>query len=79
MNLVSIKNSSSKLPVIKALSRGNIKFCRYLYSLTPVEDLKPENGRSGATLCTWAIYTRTLGNNFWSNYIYVGPTISDDI
>ncbi|KAF5476023.1 hypothetical protein F2P56_007770 [Juglans regia] len=48
------------LPVVMALSNGYIKMARYLYSLTPLEDLIPEKGRSGSTLCTQAIYTRAL-------------------
>ncbi|KAE8038603.1 hypothetical protein FH972_011097 [Carpinus fangiana] len=60
MNLVRIKNSSSQLPVVDALISGHKKLARYLYSLTPEEDLKAENGCNGATLCTWAICTRTL-------------------
>ncbi|XP_041008274.1 ankyrin repeat-containing protein ITN1-like isoform X3 [Juglans microcarpa x Juglans regia] len=53
-------NESQMLPVVLALSNGYIKMARYLYSLTPLEDLFPENGRSGSTLCTQAIYTRAL-------------------
>ncbi|XP_035547385.1 uncharacterized protein LOC108990288 [Juglans regia] len=48
------------LPVVMAISNGYIKMARYLYSLTPLEDLIPEKGRSGSTLCTQAIYTRAL-------------------
>ncbi|XP_041000016.1 ankyrin repeat-containing protein NPR4-like [Juglans microcarpa x Juglans regia] len=48
------------LPVVLALANGHIKMARYLYSLTPLEDLFPEKGRSGSTLCTQAIYTRAL-------------------
>ncbi|KAF5465266.1 hypothetical protein F2P56_015288 [Juglans regia] len=53
-------NGSQMLPVVLALSNGYIKMARYLYSLTPLEDLIPEKGRSGSTLCTQAIYTRAL-------------------
>ncbi|XP_042969295.1 uncharacterized protein LOC122302217 [Carya illinoinensis] len=52
---------SQILPVVKAISNGYINMARYLYSLTPLEDLIPEKGdRSGSTLCTQAIYSRAL-------------------
>ncbi|KAF5468384.1 hypothetical protein F2P56_012539 [Juglans regia] len=44
------------LPVVNAISYGHVKMARYLYSLTPPEDLSPEKGNSGSTLCTQAIY-----------------------
>jgi hypothetical protein len=69
VNLVSTKNSLSQLPVVDAVIWEHKKLALYLYSLTPEEDLKLEKGWNGATLCTSAIYTRTLGNNFWSNYM----------
>ncbi|KAF5465287.1 hypothetical protein F2P56_015307 [Juglans regia] len=53
-------NGFHMLPVVWALSNGYIKIARYLYSLTPLEDLIPEKGRSGSTLCSEAIYTRAL-------------------
>ncbi|KAF5465276.1 hypothetical protein F2P56_015297 [Juglans regia] len=62
--LVSMARASTDglqlLPVVWALMNGYIKMARYLYSLTPLEDLIPEKGRSGSTLCTQAIYTRAL-------------------
>ncbi|XP_059438752.1 uncharacterized protein LOC132171453 [Corylus avellana] len=59
--LVSIGNSANVLPVVQAISSGYIELTRYLYSLTPLEDLTPEKGVNGASLCTQAIYTRSLG------------------
>ncbi|XP_040999895.1 ankyrin repeat-containing protein ITN1-like [Juglans microcarpa x Juglans regia] len=53
-------NGFQMLPVVWALKNGYIKIARYLYSLTPLEDLTPEKGRSGSTLCSEAIYTRAL-------------------
>ncbi|XP_059439842.1 uncharacterized protein LOC132172371 [Corylus avellana] len=38
------------------------KLARYLYSRTPEEDLKPETGKNGATLCYHAICRRNLVN-----------------
>ncbi|KAE8124497.1 hypothetical protein FH972_019376 [Carpinus fangiana] len=59
-HLVSIGDKDGILPVVTAMVYGNKDLARYLYSLTPLEDLMPEKGVSGATLCTQAIYTRTL-------------------
>ncbi|XP_042985036.1 protein ACCELERATED CELL DEATH 6-like isoform X1 [Carya illinoinensis] len=56
----TIQSVGQLLPVVMAISNGYIKMARYLYSLTPLEDLFPEKGRSGSTLCTQAIYTRAL-------------------
>ncbi|XP_040996431.1 uncharacterized protein LOC121242586 isoform X2 [Juglans microcarpa x Juglans regia] len=56
----AIPGGFQMLPVVMALSNGYIKMARYLYSLTPLEDLTPEKGRSGSTLCTQAIYTIAL-------------------
>jgi ankyrin repeat protein len=62
-NLVSIEDEDKRIPVIQAIGNGDIELARYLYSLTPLEDLTKENGAHGATLCTRAIYTRSLGKN----------------
>jgi len=51
-----------------AIYYGHIKLARHLYSLTPVEDLRPEKGIDGATLSCQAIYTGTLGKNSSSTY-----------
>lgn len=63
-NLLSIIDKEDKqIPVVKAIFNGHIELARYLYSLTTLDDLTPEKGVHGATLCTQAIYTRNLGNN----------------
>ncbi|XP_059453488.1 uncharacterized protein LOC132184022 [Corylus avellana] len=59
VSLVSIKNSSDVLLVVKALYWSK-KLARYLYSRTPKEDLNPEKGTDGARLCREAIYNQTL-------------------
>ncbi|XP_059438830.1 uncharacterized protein LOC132171513 [Corylus avellana] len=56
-HLASIGDVDGRLPVVVAIEGGHKELACYLYSLTPPEDLK---GISGATLCTKAIYTRTL-------------------
>ena len=62
-NLPRIKDSDDDIPVNQAILRGHIELARYLYSFTPLEDLTPERGVYGATLCTQAIYNRSLGKN----------------
>ncbi|KAG2673710.1 hypothetical protein I3760_13G103700 [Carya illinoinensis] len=59
-SLVRIANMGGVLPVVLAIVTGHIELARYLYSLTPIEDLKPENGISGAELCTQAIHMGAL-------------------
>ncbi|KAG6667481.1 hypothetical protein CIPAW_01G104300 [Carya illinoinensis] len=56
----ALQNGGQLLPVVMAIANGYIKMARYLYSLTPLEDLFPEKGWNGSTLCTQAIYTRAL-------------------
>ncbi|XP_059434856.1 uncharacterized protein LOC132167840 [Corylus avellana] len=55
--LASIGNVDGRLLVVLAVEGGYKELAYYLYSRTPREDLK---GINGATLCTKAIYTRTL-------------------
>ncbi|XP_059438819.1 protein ACCELERATED CELL DEATH 6-like [Corylus avellana] len=59
-HLISIGDVDGRLPVALAIEGGYKKLARYLYSLTPEEDLSPKKGISGATVCTKAIYTRTF-------------------
>jgi ankyrin repeat protein len=67
-HLVSIGDMNGLLPVVMAMAYGYKDLARYLYSLTPLEDLMAEKGINGATLCTQAIYTRTLGKRCWSRF-----------
>jgi ankyrin repeat protein len=76
-NLVHIGEKSKILPVVTAIQYGYTQLARELYHLTPLEDLMPEKGVNGATLCTQAIYTRNLGKNSSSNNASV--VISDDL
>ncbi|XP_062175092.1 uncharacterized protein LOC133880207 [Alnus glutinosa] len=59
-NLVSIKDENLDIPASKAIYSGYTELARYLYSLTPLEHLTQENAVDGATLCTGAIYNRSL-------------------
>ena len=62
-NLVSIPNYGGDIPVGLALFNGHLKLARYLYLLTPLEILKPENGTMGARVVCEAIYSKALGKN----------------
>nr|POF25471.1 ankyrin repeat, ph and sec7 domain containing protein secg [Quercus suber] len=59
-NLISIRNYKENIPVVQALMNGHLKLARYLYLLTPLEILKPENGTMGATIVCEAIYNKAL-------------------
>ncbi|XP_042955347.1 uncharacterized protein LOC122291609 [Carya illinoinensis] len=58
--LINIRSPIGYLPVCMAISFGHIETARYLYSLTPPEDLMPESGYNGASLFIDAISTGTL-------------------
>ncbi|XP_042948201.1 uncharacterized protein LOC122281033 [Carya illinoinensis] len=62
--LISLRSNGDRyLPVVKAMRYGHIKLARYLYSLTPLDDLVPENGTSGTIPCKAAIFNKTFGKN----------------
>ena len=61
-NLIRIRDCKDIL-VNLAMLIGHIELAQYLYSLTPLEDLMPESGIDGFTLCIQAIYNRSLGKN----------------
>ncbi|XP_062089049.1 uncharacterized protein LOC133795611 [Humulus lupulus] len=53
--IVSIPTETGMIPVVLALAYGNKSMARYLYPVTPLEDLLPEKGTNGASLLTYAI------------------------
>ncbi|KAG6677796.1 hypothetical protein I3842_14G044600 [Carya illinoinensis] len=59
-SLVSVRNTDGLLPLTLAMAIGHQKLARYLYSQTPFEDLKAEQGRDGARLLIGSIYKRDL-------------------
>ena len=62
-NLIRIATNKGIIPVVLALLNGHLKLGRYLYLLTPLEILKPENGTMGASVVCEAIYNKALGKN----------------
>lgn len=63
--LISIRNLNGDIPVVSAMIYGQIETARYLYNLTPLDDLMPEKDGNGANLLTNAIYTRALGKKYY--------------
>ena len=59
-NLISMGNDEGNIPLILALHNGQLDLARYLYLLTPLEILMPENGTMGATIVSEAIYNKAL-------------------
>ncbi|KAI3886137.1 hypothetical protein MKX03_023390 [Papaver bracteatum] len=51
-NLLRIKNSHNFLPLVVSAINGNEDLMRYLYSVTPKEELDPKVGVNGATFLT---------------------------
>ena len=62
-NLIRIATNKGIIPVVLALLNGHLKLGRYLYLLTPLEILKPENGTMGASVVCEAIHNKALGKN----------------
>ncbi|XLU71667.1 hypothetical protein S245_030720 [Arachis hypogaea] len=56
--LPTIAAAGDWLPVTWALQLGQIKTCRYLYSVTPFEALLPENGDHGVDLLALCYYSK---------------------
>ncbi|XP_050133559.1 uncharacterized protein LOC126609711 isoform X9 [Malus sylvestris] len=50
--LLSIPDACNHLPIVDAYLLGQWHMARYLYSVTPLEDLMPEKGPHGASIIT---------------------------
>lgn len=61
--LISITNHMGNLPLIQAIYYGQLEMARYLYSLTPLDDLLPAKDYNGPNFFTYCIYTGTLGTH----------------
>ena len=62
-NLISIVTNNGSIPLFLALCNGHVRLARYLYLLTPLEILMPENGTTGAKVVCAAIHNKALGKN----------------
>ncbi|KAJ7974911.1 Ankyrin repeat family protein [Quillaja saponaria] len=58
--LVTIATKFNLIPVTLAIRYGHIEMARYLYSVTPLEELMPEKGIHGATLLSQCYYFRVM-------------------
>lgn len=63
--LVCIVNGNGILPVLLAAMKGNKQMTRFLYSVTPPEELAPGKGRNGASLVNTCIIKQMLGKRAW--------------
>ncbi|KAI9166095.1 hypothetical protein LWI28_026193 [Acer negundo] len=54
-DLVNIRNKHDYIPVVVASLYGHRDMVRYLYSVTPLEELSPERSKNGAMLFTACI------------------------
>ncbi|KAM5554329.1 hypothetical protein ABKV19_022613 [Rosa sericea] len=48
--ILSIGDASNRIPLVLAYRMGHLNMARYLYCVTPREDLMPETGPNGATI-----------------------------
>ncbi|KAM1491302.1 hypothetical protein PS1_023772 [Malus domestica] len=60
--LLSIaKDSSQMTPIVIAAKNGRWDIVRYLYSVTPLEDLKPDKGPCGSELVSYCLQAKQFG------------------
>lgn len=63
-NLVSmVETNMNRLPVAVAMEFGYVEAARYLYSVTPLQDLMPEKGKNGSMLITSSIWINIFGED----------------
>ncbi|KAI4347982.1 hypothetical protein L6164_008748 [Bauhinia variegata] len=60
-NLPMIPTNSDTLPVTLAVIRNQNEMARYLYGVTPLEELEPENGCHGANLLRQFFLSDSIG------------------
>ncbi|KAM5554330.1 hypothetical protein ABKV19_022614 [Rosa sericea] len=60
--ILSIGDASNRIPLVLAYRNGYLDVTRYLYSVTPREDLMPETGPNGSTIISqyiaWGLIQR---------------------
>ncbi|KAF8377136.1 hypothetical protein HHK36_030509 [Tetracentron sinense] len=54
--MLGMRNQSGAIPVVLASTCGHKEMVRYLYSVTPKEDLDPDTSNNGVSLLTFAIF-----------------------
>ncbi|XP_026458157.1 uncharacterized protein LOC113358721 isoform X2 [Papaver somniferum] len=55
INVLRLKDGKDNIPLVLAATNGNEGMLRYLYSVTPKDELDPKSGKNGATFLTAAV------------------------
>lgn len=59
--ILSIGDASNRIPLVLAYRMGHLNMARYLYCVTPREDLMPETGPNGATIVSECFNEKKYG------------------
>ena len=62
--LLTMPDREGSIAVTLALEHGHTEMARYLYSVTPFEVLRPENGHHGAELLKLCYYCKMFGKSW---------------
>lgn len=63
---VCVGNEHGQIPVIVASFYDQKDMVRYLYSVTPIEELSPEKGTNGATLLNFLVSANIYGEHIFT-------------
>ncbi|KAI3951031.1 hypothetical protein MKW92_006915 [Papaver armeniacum] len=55
INVLRLQDGKDSIPLVLAATNGNEGMLRYLYSVTPKDELDPKSGKNGATFLTAAV------------------------
>lgn len=61
--ILSIGDASNRIPLVLAYRMGHLNMARYLYCVTPREDLMPETGPNGATIVSECFIEKKYGKS----------------
>ena len=64
---VCVGNEHGQIPVIVASFYDQKDMVRYLYSVTPIEELSPEKGTNGATLLNFLVAANIYGEHMFTS------------
>ncbi|XP_068304356.1 probable E3 ubiquitin-protein ligase XBOS36 [Pyrus communis] len=62
--LLSISDAFNDIPLVHACVYGHWHVARYLYSVTPLEDLMPDKGPHGATIISNCFLSKEFGKSY---------------
>ncbi|KAF8377062.1 hypothetical protein HHK36_030435 [Tetracentron sinense] len=69
--LLGIRSNTNIIPVVLASSCGHKHMVRYLYSVTPTEELNPETSTNGVSLLTSAIVADIYGRHICFPFLII--------